>query len=193
MMFDWLVIKSRLFGAASSGVHLSLVSNRLTDHLPLRAEAQNRAASLPCLLFSSTNNNKSSSASTYFYVVLAQSSLLPKPLGKMPGFIDLSPELKGLIFGHLTEPSDLEAAYTTCRDFYSIIVAQMYRTLELSDGMDISKLSRMLNPDNEGLQHVRHVCIRCSRESRPKNGANTVLDLLVNHLPRDNLLSMRSV
>jgi hypothetical protein len=69
----------------------------------------------------------------------------------------------------------------------------MYRTLELSDGMDISKLSRMLIPDNEGLQHVRHVRIRCSREPRPKSGPNTVLDLLVNHLPRDILLSVRWV
>ena len=108
----------------------------------------------------------------------------------MPDLIDLSTELKSLIFGYLTDQHDLKAAYTTCKDFYDIIVVQMYRTLELSEGMAVQKLSRMLNPDNEGLKHVRHIRIRRCREPQ-ENGANTVLDLLANHLPRDILLSVR--
>lgn len=63
---EYCVSRGGCFGAAYPAISLSLVSHRLTDHFPLRIDAQNRAALLPYPLFSTTNNNQLSAMTRGF-------------------------------------------------------------------------------------------------------------------------------
>ena len=111
----------------------------------------------------------------------------------MADFISLSPEIKSLIFGYLTLPEDWINACTVCKDFYNHTIVVAYHTIDISEDLDISKLSQLLNPNNTGLEKVRRIRLRCAAPFRPKHDRNRdrILNMLIDQLPRDILLSFR--
>lgn len=111
----------------------------------------------------------------------------------MAAIMDLPFDIKAMIFSYLDTPGDIKSAYKTCKVFYHVVIRLMYHRIDLPDTIDLRKLSRILNPDNVGIKYVRHIRIYCSKNRRitaPKPHKQ-VVDMLANHSPRDNLLSLR--
>lgn len=108
---------------------------------------------------------------------------------------DLPLDLKTLILEQITDKADLKAACETCKDLYSVGIQILYKTISISEDIQIPKVSRMLSAENQGLKHVNHL-----RLTRPWNGNDWdkididhyyhVMEMFTNHLPRGVLQTL---
>ena len=114
---------------------------------------------------------------------------------KMHNPIDLPLDVKALIFGNIGRHTDLKSLYLTCKHIYGIIIPRIYRSITLSGQIQIPVLCALLNPENKGLQHVRHLNVtgNPSKTQLDRATYDNILHMLANQLPRDTLTSFKYV
>lgn len=112
----------------------------------------------------------------------------------MADFCGLPLDVKILIFAQLPR-TDLKAICQTCRDLYNTGVPFLYNTICVPHTVSTRTVSRLLNPGNSGLKHVRHLRITTPWKSgiADLKHANTVLEMFANALPRDTLTTAMCV
>ena len=114
----------------------------------------------------------------------------------MPDLVDLPPDIKTLIFQHLRNYEDLKSAYSACMDLYGVVLPLVYNKIRLREDISISKLCSLLNLDNPGLRHIRHIelVVKAKRNKAERCGYWVdTYSMLANQSPRDILLSLKYV
>lgn len=109
----------------------------------------------------------------------------------MLDLISLPKDVLTLIISFIRLKSDLRNTSRACKALHSVAIAPVYQKMVIEESCDPNVLAAALNPENEGLQHVRHLTLSAATDEFAP--ANTKLDslfcLLANLLPRDILLT----
>ncbi|KAK5692831.1 hypothetical protein LTR17_025241 [Elasticomyces elasticus] len=122
--------------------------------------------------------------------VTAASPSIPPTIdsGKMAAKLKLDGlplDVRILIVSFLHLYDDVKSLMLSCRSLYEASVPNYYHSIAFIGIVDIDRTIAMLNPDNEGLQHIRHLAVEPGLDSDP----DQLLHALAHLLPRDILIT----
>ncbi|KAK3657981.1 hypothetical protein LTR56_000810 [Elasticomyces elasticus] len=102
------------------------------------------------------------------------------------GLEGLPLDIRVLIASFVSRRKDTKSLMLSCRSLYGASIPRFYRLVTFLPDFDTDHLVAMLNPDNQGLQHIRHVEVEpeLSGESPTE-----LLHLLAHLLPKDILVT----
>ena len=115
----------------------------------------------------------------------------------MHNLINLPTDVQAHIVCYIGCQEDLRNLYQTCKDLYHVAIARVYHSITLNEHCSMWLLTGLLRPENEGLQHIRHLTIKsCSNmdcQCECDGNSDDVLLMLAQLLPKDTILTLRSV
>ncbi|KAK3641383.1 hypothetical protein LTR56_006893 [Elasticomyces elasticus] len=94
-------------------------------------------------------------------------------------------DVRVLIVSFLHLYDDVKSLMLSCRSLYEASVPKYYHSIAFIGIVDVDRTIAMLNPDNEGLKHIRHLAVEPGLDSDP----DQLLHVLAHLLPRDILIT----
>ncbi|KAF1361900.1 hypothetical protein EJ07DRAFT_164371 [Lizonia empirigonia] len=103
-----------------------------------------------------------------------------------PDFTKLPTDIKTLVVGHISRPTDLKSLCLTSRQLGEITARRLYRqvTIDVGSTKD-TRLAAFLNPHNIGLQHIRKLDLyltdvvdKCNQIHQANFAVRMILELL---------------
>ncbi|KAK5719344.1 hypothetical protein LTR15_007867 [Elasticomyces elasticus] len=96
-------------------------------------------------------------------------------------------DIRVLITSFMSRQKDTKSLMLSCRSLYEASIPRFYRTVTFpTQDFDTDPLVAMLNPDNQGLQHIRHIEVESDLSG---DSPDQLLHLLAHLLPRDSLVT----
>ena len=116
----------------------------------------------------------------------------------MVTLISLPTDIKAYIVSYVVRQEDLRNLFLTCKDLYHVTIARVYHSIVIEEHCGMWPLIGLFHPQNEGLQHIRHVRVKtCSGDDDyhdcEDGNAENLHMMIAQSLPKDSLLTLTYV